>query len=186
MDTTRVVIENWPKTNQWVEYAPLFVAIIAVGMSLWAICISRTDLIASHRPYVWALTFAYLDEDNRVRTDPNIVATYCINAPAEITKAQYSYIVETDSAEKTSRDTVYTQVEDSPQIVYPVDPKTNQVTYRIGFNLEAYTSRKDIKVIRAIRIDYKEVSSKRKYFFEGTWEYSREGNTWQPITLRGN
>lgn len=188
MDVIKVVVENWPKAKPLLlEWAPIIIAGIAIMISVYSIHLSTKGFIASHRPYVWLSTFSYL-RDNKIVTDINTLAKLCVNAPAEIIREEYAYITITkDDNGKDCQNNIHTETLNSRKgLIYPVDPKTNQLTYTIGFNLEPEIANQETKLFRKTRIDYKEISSKRKYFFEGKWEYNRQGTTWKPINLIGN
>ncbi|GAJ20303.1 unnamed protein product, partial [marine sediment metagenome] len=57
MDITKVVIENWPKTNYLSTYILIIIAMIALGISIYSIYITRKIFVESHRPYVWASNY---------------------------------------------------------------------------------------------------------------------------------
>jgi len=190
MDVIKVIIENWPKAQPWwAAWLTTIIALVAVIMAVLSFIYTRREFAHSHRPYVWALTFAYL-RDNRLVTDKSTVAKYCINAPAEITREEYTYItIKKDDNDRDCETVIHTKTLAETQLIYLVDPKINQVTYTIGGQSElqkAIDDGKVQKVVRKVKIDYKEISSRRKYFFEGIWEYDKQGETWKPINLLGN
>jgi len=78
MDITKVVIENLPKTNNLIIYIPIFIAIIALGISLYSIYITRKIFVESNRPYVWVSN--YISK----YFEPLVVACHVINSPARI------------------------------------------------------------------------------------------------------
>ena len=183
MDPLKVIIENWPKSETFLlKLAPLIISLLAVFFAGYSLKVS----IRENRPYVSAQTFAYL-ENNRIITDVNTLMKLCMNAPAEIVREKYTYIAITQNSDghKTSKILKTVEIK-KKQLIYPLDPKINQVTYTIGYDLKPTIDNPDVQLLRKVRIDYKEISSNRKYFFEGEWEYSRTGNTWKPINLIGN
>jgi hypothetical protein len=186
MDRKKVFIENWPKTKPLLlEWAPIIVAIIAVGFSGYSMYLSRKGFIASHRPYVWAGTHGYLDNNNKVVVDVNTLRKLCLNAPAKIIVQEYSYIV---VKEDGSKDTILKESGIEKFIMYPADPKVSQEWHTMDANkLNSAINDPSIKkILRKVRIEYKEVSSNRKYFFEGEWEYNKERKDWKPIKSEGN
>jgi len=187
MEPVKVIVENWPKVAPFLlEWAPIFVAVAAVVVAMCSMYVTKKDVIASHRPYVCAQTFAYL-ENNKIITDINTLMKLCINTPAEIVKEEYTYIaVKKDASGQETSEILKTETLESKQLIYPLDPKTNQVTYTIDCDLKPAIGNLEVQLLRKARIDYKEISSNRKYFFEGEWEYDRQGRTWKPITLIGN
>ncbi len=82
MNTTKVIIENWPKTN----YIPIIIAIIALMASLYSLYLTRKSFIASHRPYVWASS--YVVNDTGYRPIPSQVACRVKNSPARILRME--------------------------------------------------------------------------------------------------
>ncbi|MFH1616100.1 MAG: hypothetical protein ABIG61_13570 [Planctomycetota bacterium] len=187
MEPVKVIVENWPKAAPFLlEWAPTIIALVAVIVAIYSMRVSIRDTIASHRPYVCALTFAYL-ENSKIAIDIKTLMKLCINAPAEIVKEEYTYIAIKKNAtgHKTS-EILKTDILEKKQLIYPLDPKTNQVTYTIDYDLKTIIDNPEVQLLRKVRIDYKEISSNRKYFFEGEWEYNRPGKTWKPIALIGN
>ena len=185
MDVVKVVVENWPKAKPLLlEWVPVIIAGVAIIISIYSIYLSRKDFIASHRPYVWAATFSN-PVPNKMINDSTVMIS-CVNAPAIRTREEYTYIAEKSEG---CEDILHTDSELKMQVIYPVGPEKNQVTYTMsGYSKlrEAIDDMKIRRILRRVRIDYKEISSNREYFFEGEWEYDREGQTWKPITLTGN
>ena len=168
------------------EWAPIVTAITVVIISACSLYWTRKAFVVSHRPYVWAVTHAYLDNNNRVVVDVNTLRKLCSNAPAVIVKQEYSYVVVKND---NSVHTVYKNPKgEGSSIMYPADPKISQETYTILPNeLTLLISNPEInKVLRKVRIVYKGLSIKKTYFFEGEWEYDRQGNVWKPIKSVGD
>jgi hypothetical protein len=88
-DVTKVVIENWPKTNYFSVYIPIIIAIIVLSISLYSIFLTRKIFVESHRPYVTASSYAFIDHDkNTIIPVPSKVRFCVINSPARIIRAQ--------------------------------------------------------------------------------------------------
>ncbi|MGD0597115.1 MAG: hypothetical protein ABSA64_06280 [Sedimentisphaerales bacterium] len=187
MEPVKVIVENWPKAAPFLlVWAPTIIALVAVIVAICSMRVSIKDTIASHRPYVYAQTFAYLD-NTKIITDINTLMKLCINAPAEIFKEEYTYIaIKKDTGGHETSTVLKTEELKKKQLIYPLDPKTNQVTYKTDYDLSPTIADQKVRLLRKVRICYKEISSNRKYFFEGEWEYDRQGKTWKPIILIGN
>jgi hypothetical protein len=187
MEPVKVIVENWLKVAPLLlKWAPIISVLVAIIVAICAMRVSIKDTIASHRPYVCAGTFASLD-NNTLISDINKLMKLCINAPAEIFKEEYTYIaIKKDTGGNETSTVLKTEELKEKQLIYPLDPKTNQVTYTIDFDLRPTIADQKVRLLRKVRIGYKEISSNRKYFFEGKWEYDRQGKTWKPITLIGN
>lgn len=179
----KVFVENWPHTKPvLVEWAPIFIAGIALIVSISSLCWANKNFSLAHRPYVWAVTHAYLDKDGKVIVDLKTLRKLCINAPAEIIKQEYSYVIIKNG---NSEEIIGTENGEGRFIMYPADPKVSQETYGMTGDLPVIKEDSE-KLIRKIRIDYKEVSGNRKYFFEAKWEFDRSNNNWKPIETKGN
>ena len=192
MNVIKVFIEIWPKVKLFLlEEAPIITAITAIVAVFISGCLlywTSKNFIASHRPYVWAATHAYLVKKDNTEipvVDVNTLRKLCLNAPAEITKEEYSYIA---VKENNSEDVIHKEGGSEEFIIYPADPKVSQECYTMDPSklMSAINNPEIKKLIRKVRIDYKEVSTSRKYFFEGKWEYDSQGKTWRPIKLAGN
>jgi len=85
MDSTKVMIENWPQTNPIVMWIPIVVALLALGVSLYVADLTRRAFIQSTRPYVWAVSYSYLDPNSHTLVAlPSKIIFRVRNAPAKI------------------------------------------------------------------------------------------------------
>jgi hypothetical protein len=168
--------------NVWV---PVVIAGAALLVSIYSSYRTRQEAILSHRPYAFVLTFAYLDDQGRLVTDLRTVLMGCLNAPAQTIQTEHVYSVVRNT--RTEEEVVDTRRDVAAQVLYPLGVGANQVTYKTAFDLESLTDAPDIqKLFRTIRMDYREISSDRRYRFEGKWEYDRTGRTWKPLRLTAN
>jgi len=182
MDTMRVIIENWPSSSWLNIWAPIAIALFALGVSIYSSYLTRRGVVLSHRPYAFVQTFAYRDNEQKLVTALRTVAVRCLNAPAQTVRTEYAYSVVRNN--RVEEEVVDTRRDDVTQVLYPVDPGVNQVTYTIDFDLESLTGASDIqKLFRTVTMEYKDISSERHYRFEGKWEYDRAGKTWKPLRL---
>ena len=59
METTKVIIENWPNDPWMKTWLPViissFIALIALGVSLISVHYTKKEFIRNSRPYVWAI-----------------------------------------------------------------------------------------------------------------------------------
>ena len=85
MDTLKVIVENWPKTKYLLEHTPIFIALIALAVSLYSVHLTKKSFIAAHRPYVWASNYAVKDPDKKTVIPIPFRLGYRVkNAPAKI------------------------------------------------------------------------------------------------------
>ncbi len=159
------------------------IALLALIVSLWAICLSRQDFIATHRPYVYAIS-RKTDKDTM---DLNSVFLRCLNAPAQIISRQFNYVVvETKGTgeEKIIKTIPWKLLPTLNSLLYPsVD---NQVFCAYDFRKEIQADPNNVKLRRKVRIEYKELSSDRTYFYEGNWDYNTVYDLWEDKDMFAN
>ncbi|NTU49729.1 MAG: hypothetical protein HGA87_02335 [Desulfobulbaceae bacterium] len=89
MNTVKVVVENLPKSEFFLEYMPIAIAVIALAVSLYSVYLTRISYIAAHRPYVWSSNYGVIDTEKKYITPiPFRVAYRVRNAPAKILKTE--------------------------------------------------------------------------------------------------
>ncbi len=89
MDATKVIIENWPKTNHLLVYIPIIIAIFALAVSVCSIYLTSKSFITSHRPYVWASNYGVIDPDKKtIIPIPHRVGFRVKNSPARIIRME--------------------------------------------------------------------------------------------------
>ncbi len=182
METMRVTIENWPRSSCFNMWAPIVIAGAALLVALYSSYKTRREAILSHRPYAFVQTFAHLDDLRRLVTDLRTVMMGCLNAPAQTIWTEYVYSIVRNN--RTQEEVVDITRDEVTQVLYPLGPGANQVTYTTTFDLDSLINASDIqKLFRTVRMHYKEISSERRYRFEGKWEYDRHGRTWKPLRL---
>ena len=164
--------------NNWLGITAIIIAIISafIAYMTW-----HSSYLLTHRPYVWAENFGYLDQNNIIVNPINKVMIKVMNSPAEITSQKYIYYVLNGKNRKIIE-------EDNPtnSIKYPSDKV--QYTHGVSNVTEDTASnlKDNEKLIRYIRIEYKWLSSNRKYFFEGEWEYNKNNKVWDIIYQKAN
>ncbi|MCK5471767.1 hypothetical protein KAI54_01100 [Candidatus Gracilibacteria bacterium] len=164
--------------NHWLDVVAI---VVATSSALIAYMTWNLSYLLTHRPYVWAENFGYLDQSNRIINPINKVMLKVINSPAETIYQEYSYyILGEENKETIEKDTP------TNSIKYPSDKiqythAVSKVTRDLANGLK-----ENEKLIRYIRIEYKWLSSDRKYFFEGEWEYNSKSEIWDIIYQEAN
>lgn len=85
MDTTKVLIENWPN-DPWVkDWIPIIIAVIALVTSIISLYWTRKEYVKSSRPYVWASNYGVIDSVKKtIIPIPFRVGFRIKNSPARI------------------------------------------------------------------------------------------------------
>jgi hypothetical protein len=195
----RVSVENLhdPKSS-WTEYGAVLIALFALGVSAYSVNLTREatnlarqatdlarqDLIAAHRPYVYVSS----REDDKGTMDLKSVLLCCLNAPAKIIGQEFYYVVvKTEgNGEQEVSDTRAWDLSFTHDVVYPSEKTSTQIFFPYDFKKEILAKDQEIKLRRKARIDYKELSSDRTYYFEGNWDYDRKLNVWKSTGMFGN
>lgn len=170
---------------------PVVIALCALIVSVGTMLLSRQTFIATHRPYVYAVSRSV-----KGVMDLNTVIVHCSNAPARIISSEITYFIfdTKTNGEEIVRDLKFRKKFPDDDLVYPSEASTRQITV-IGYDfkkkalgLEPGMKFKDpeIKFRRKVRIDYKELASNRTYFFEGNWDYNRDYDVWEDKSKFGD
>jgi hypothetical protein len=188
MHPKEIFIKKWHKLlGWWQKYALTVIALCALLVSLYSVYLSRQDFIATHRPYVYAIS-RQTKENGKTVMDLNTVLIGSSNAPAIIISQEFYYlVVETKgNGEEIIRKTEYQREFPCQNILHPSEQPRNQVTILHDFRKKALGLDPEIKLRRRVRINYKELSSDRTYFFEGNWDYNRDYDLWEDKNMFGN
>lgn len=182
--------ENHEKRIEIRKFGIELITVIALIASFYfsgsSYQLAQREFALSHRPFVYLVNYAHKNSEDKIVYDINILATRCLNAPAEITKRKFSYSVKkTDQAGNFSEIKVSEKSEDLKYIVYPDPSEKVEETYAIDFDPQLLSDSSST-ILRTVRVDYKELSGDRNYFFEGLWQLDRTTNQWQLKGKRGN
>ena len=174
MDAVKVIVENWPKTNHFLEYVPVIIAVIALAVSLYSVYLTRRAFIASHRPYVWAINYGVIDADANILPIPFRVAYRVRNAPAKIIRSE----VKIDLGERqlfvhTDRDIVR----------FP--DERSEWSFAIGKEqfeeiMDRSTDDK-AKLSRLMTIEYSSLGGGENYHFKLRQSFSPVENQWKDV-----
>jgi hypothetical protein len=172
-ETQRVFVENLPKPKGWLkENAGIIIALLALAISLYSAYLSREEFIAAHRPYVYATP--RIEEKTGVM-DLYTVTYSCLNAPAKIDNVEIYYEIFKNGEEESRK--IPWNIK-RPRVLYPSEKLNSQTTTRYDFKKEI--SDPNVNLIRRkVKINYKELSGNRTYYFEGYWDYNKEYDIWE-------
>jgi len=65
LDTSKVIIENWPNNPCYKDWIPISIAIIALITSFISLYWTRQEFIKNSRPYVWASSYGVIDAEKK-------------------------------------------------------------------------------------------------------------------------
>ena len=159
--------------NHWLELSAVVVSLISATVAIISWKLSKKDFSLTHRPFVWAENFGYIDDNNIMVRPAGEVLFKVINAPAFISKRTIIY---------SNKEGEIACLVDGDIVLYPTDKV--QYTHMC---LEVEKAIQDIKskqIFREIIIEYSWLSSENNYFFESKWEYSFENKDWQLLSQK--
>ena len=179
-DPTHIIIDNWLSNPWYIELAPMFIAIVAVVVSLISLHFSRREHINSIRPFIWASEFAHLDEQQLVVPVVQAVMLKVLNAPAKIYSAQYSF----EKVSATNNDLILDH-KDRDFFRYP----DSQIQWTFTFNeldKELNSIDSDTHIERHIKIIYGPLSGNQKYYYHSRAKFLLSEKKWEMIEENAN
>ena len=95
METTKVIIQNWPSNPWYKEWIPIIIGIIALFMSLFSLYWSNKESTRNARPYVWATNYVVVDDINH-KFIPILfkVMLHVQNSPTKIVELQHTISID--------------------------------------------------------------------------------------------
>lgn len=175
MNSLKVIVENWPKKDL-LEYIPLVIAIIALAVSLYSVCLTRKSFIASHRPYVWASNYGVIDQDRKtIIPIPFRVGYRVKNSPAKIIQTEVKITLNAETLlMHTDRDMVR----------FP--DERSDWTFSIGEEDFAKIMRRSnddkAKLSRIMSIEYSALDGGKTYHYKLQQSFNPNENQWKDIS----
>ncbi len=178
---TKVFIENFPEQSHWiVSWAPIIIALLALIVSLLSLRWAISQFRASSRPYVWAMNFATLNEQQLLVNQLSTVAIKVSNSPAKIKSISYEYCYLANGEKKT----LYSYL-DNGRVLFP--DGASQFTH-VYAELEDERNKlsSDLHICRDVKIEYSSLSGKGSYSYSNSskllpgkiqWELENEVST---------
>lgn len=99
---------------EWASVIAAFAAVIAAGVSMWALVFQRQEWVEARRPYLW-VPYSFLDQATG-RFSPNVIEYKCTNSPAKVDELTIRCIRRVGSQEEALE--IY-QPEPSGFVIYP-------------------------------------------------------------------
>jgi len=184
METTKVIIENWPNDPWMKTWLPViissFIALIALGVSLISVHYTKKEFNRNSRPYVWAINAS--DLGNRIER-PDWIVFRTSNSPAKIKMRRIEiYVIDSNTKKK-----LFNQ-EEGPFIRYPdasADWHYEMPIIQWTDILKDYSS--DQTLQRHITIEYSSIDGNQNYSFKMIQKFVPNVNlNWQDSVVHAN
>ena len=175
MDATKIIIENWPKTNLFLTCIPIIVAIIALVVSLSSLYFTNKSFSISHRPYVWALSYAVPDPENKTLIQiPYRMGCFVNNSPAKIKKIELKINLD--------KETLFSLVEKN-LVRFPL--ANSEWTVSIGQkdyeNIMNRPEEEQAKLLRIVTMEYSALGGGKTYHYKQVQSFIPADNQWKDI-----
>jgi hypothetical protein len=172
MDTTNVIIENWPHSPWVKDWTPIIIAIIALVTSIISLYWTRVQYEKSSRPFVWSSNYGVIDNEKKtIIPIPWRVACRVKNAPAKI--IQMIVVVNLDSIELF-------KYKKHNFVQYP--DETSEWNFSIGkAEFDKIMSRPEsekTRLVRLITISYSSLDGGKNYQFRLSQSFNPSENQW--------
>jgi hypothetical protein len=183
METTKVIIENWPKDPWLKTWMPLIISsiftLIALFLSLKSFYFTKNESARNSRPYVWALS---TNDANTNMPIPQFLSIINTNSPAKILKEEVKIIL-VNGVTKTELVTYL-------KLNFVSFPSQN--TQR-GFTIGHYDWNNKVlsvgqenlaKLERHVLIQYSFLDGREKFEFKLVQKFIPDDNQWRDFDLQ--
>lgn len=168
MDVAKVVIENWPKTNNFSVFMPVIIAIIALCISLYSTSLTRKIFVESHRPYVWVSNY------NSEYFTPLSVTCHVMNSPARIIQMELKMNLNMETLSvHTERDIVR-----FPDEMYRWDLDMSMDDFH-KISTRSYEAKS--KLVRLISLKYSSLNGGKIYNYNLKQSYISGATDWENV-----
>jgi hypothetical protein len=173
MDTIKVIIENWPKTNHLLEYLPILIAVVAVIISLYSAHLTRKSFIASHRPYVWASNYGVIDQDKKtIIPIPHRVGYRIKNSPAKIILTEVEISLNNETLFNYKDENIVRFPDESSEWSFSIGEKDFK-------NIMNRSNEDKSKLTRHISLKYSSLGGGKIYHYELQQTFEPIENQWK-------
>ena len=176
MEPLKILIDNWPVTNLVTVYTPIFIAAVAVVVSLYSAHISRKSFLLSSRPYIWAANYGVIDQANRTITPvPSRLMYRVNNSPAKVLESKVSVLL--GRKELFSHD-------QNDYVCFP--DEGGEWTFSIGQDeferiMNEFKSSNET-LYRKVKFKYSDLGKLGKFEYELNQEFVTVENQWKDIS----
>ena len=173
MESIKILIENWPEPSILAQYTPVFIAGVALIVSLYSAYLSRRSFNLSSRPYVWASSYGVIDQSkNCIIPVPQQLAYRIKNTPAKVKES--NVIIYLGSEEIFAH-------EETDYVKFP--DESSEWFFSIGEKefteiMKKYKSSSD-KLFRNVLVKYVSLSGGKVFEYSLKQEFIEVENNWK-------
>lgn len=187
METTKVIIENWPK-DPWIKtWMPViistFIALIALGVSLVSVHYTKKEFIRNSRPYVWAINYSYSDS-LKIHPEPQTIIFKISNSPSKILKQEFKILLKEGNS--------YCDIDSpTPEENFVRFPASDQIWHysvkpEVWSKIELLTPLQKENLERHVLLQYRSLDGGKIYFFKLIQKFIPKDNQWRDIDVQAN
>ena len=181
METTKVIIENWPK-DPWIKtWIPIIIALISIIVSWVSLNYTKKEFIRNTRPHVWAIN---AKDSNSSTNIPQQIVLRLSNSPAKIINLKVLIF----SVDGSLKNEIYKSNPEGNYLRFPDEKANWQLTISpVDWNkILTTTINHSIKLERHIIIQYSSLDGGQLYNYKMVQEYVPNGNDWLDKDVQAN
>lgn len=176
-DQLKVFVENFPVTPWYEEWAPTIIALIALITSLISLYWNRRDYIKSTRPFVWALSYGYIDQRTGILVpSPERVGFRVSNAPSKIVEFRIRIELENQTLFSFNEKNFVKFPDSGSEWSFSIGQADFQKIFSKGQG-------KENQLKRIISIDYTSLDGSKIYNYNLWQQFSVEDNQWKDFNV---
>lgn len=173
MESIKIFIENWPESSILAQYTPIFIAGVALIVSLYSAYLSRRSFNLSSRPYVWASSYGVIDQEQKSITPvPQRLAYRVKNTPAKVKESNVTVYLGSEE--------IFTHRE-ANFVRFPDD--SSEWSFSIGENQFNEIMQKNelssASLVRKVLVKYESLSGGKEYEYSLKQKFVLAENQWK-------
>lgn len=178
MEPIKILIENWPEQDFLAQYIPIFIAAVALVVSLYSAYLSRRAFKHSSRPYVWASSYGVVNNElQRITPIPENIAYRVKNSPTKIKLSYVSVSLGTEEIFSHSVQNFVRFPDDSSEWSFSIGKKEFSEILRRHSSTNTQLTRKVI-------VKYTSLDEGTAYDYYLKQEFVSSDNQWKDIESR--
>lgn len=171
-------------TSDKLAFAAIGISVMTAIFSWYSF--SKTDELSknafnrNYRPYITASNFSFINKDNLMMPNMNVLMIKILNAPAFVTSQKLAFFTRENNIDTL----LFEHPDYKNKLLYPLDNTQNTIATDTN-TISHYKAEQLLPklLIRKIRIEYQWVSdSTLKYFFESEWQYNIKNQDWDIVS----
>jgi hypothetical protein len=179
MDLILAII-NLPSESFLKSWMPIVIAIIALIATLFSMYFTRKEFRISHRPFVWANSYAFLDQSKSTIIPVREMIGFRVkNSPAKIIRQKILINFDTKNLFSSDEKNFVRFPDEKSEWTFTIaKEKFDEIMDQCGENTE--------KLIRIVSTQYTSLNGGKVYHHRLEQNFNLADNNWKDITTEAN